>query len=77
MHDGIVYDPFHETRLKNKLKTFPFPEADPLWVPKLKNARDRARRFRNFTRRTLDELPEGEMKRLLSKVLVVFDDLPG
>jgi hypothetical protein len=75
MHDGAIYDPFHETRKKNA-HAFPAPRNDdPSWAPRIKEARRRANRFRNFTRRTVKELPGGELKALLSQVLEVFDEV--
>ena len=62
MHDGITYDPFHETRQKNK-HPFPYtPSDDPTWKPRLKDARRRAKRFHNFARKMVDELPADDTR---------------
>jgi transposase len=76
MHDEVIYDPFHETRKKNAhVSPAPLGE-DPSWTPRLKEARRRANRFRNFTRRALEGLPDGEMKDLFYRVIGIFDDMP-
>jgi hypothetical protein len=76
MHDDAIYDPFHELRQKSKQELSPVPGEDPSWKPRLKDARNRARRFRNFTMKMVNQLPPSDVKCLLSKVLTAFEELP-
>ena len=74
MHDGVIYDPHHETR-QGKSESLPGNMyQDGRWKAQLKDARRRANRFRNFTRRMLQDLPDGETRILFSRVMDVFNE---
>jgi hypothetical protein len=74
LHDNAIYDPFHDITKKNGGTLIPGQEHPSDRTFRLSEARKRANRFRKFTRRTLEELPPGEMKSMLSRVLKMLDD---
>ena len=77
LHDGVIYDPFHDTRQKNKEPFQVEHEPGDGWKLELKEARRRGKRFRNFARRAVEELPPGEMKTMLTHVLEIFKKMRG
>ncbi len=73
LHDNICYNQFHDTMKKNV--SIQLPDATP-GIEKafcLKEARKRANKFRKFTRQTVGDLPPGEMKSMLTRVLEILD----
>lgn len=73
LHDGATYDPLHDTKKKCiHVESGTTPMA-ATWQLKLKEARKRASKFKRFTEKTIVDLPPGEMKDALSKVLDVFN----
>lgn len=75
LHDKVNYEPLHDT-MKKLGRNIASNETgyDHQDAFKLKEARKRASRFRKFTRLTIDDLPNGETKDMLAKVLRIFDD---
>jgi hypothetical protein len=41
----------------------------------LKEAGKRARRFKNFVKRTIDDITPGDIQELYKRVIKIFDDL--
>nr|MDO8116718.1 transposase [Candidatus Sigynarchaeota archaeon] len=75
LHDKVNYQPLHDTMKKlGNAGTNGNPGPDRMNVFHLKEARKRANRFRKFTRLTINELPPGDMKHNLAKVLKILDD---
>jgi hypothetical protein len=73
LHDNVNYDPFHDITRKcgdSSLGDTP-PRSERDFC--LKRARMRAKRYRKSTRKTMNELPPGELKSTLSRVLELFD----
>jgi len=73
LHDNASYDPFHDTaRKRGEINPFN-PVTKKEQVFRLRAARMRAKMYRKFTRRTMEELPSGELKLMLSRVLEMLD----
>jgi hypothetical protein len=77
LHDGVIYDPFHGTRQMNKEPFRVGSETGDAWKLELKEAKRRGKRFRNFARRAVKELPPGEMRTMLTRVLEIFENTRG
>src|SRR5271157_196617 len=74
LHDGVIYDPFHASRYKTNEPFHVGYEPGEEWKLELKEARRRGNRFRNFARRAVKELPPGEMKTMLARILEIFEN---
>jgi len=75
LHDKVKYEPLHDTIRKIGHEMASNETRLSLQGDfKLKEARKRANRFRKFTRLTIDDLPNGETRDMLVKVLRIFDD---
>jgi len=73
LHDNVIYDPFHDIMNKNGNSPLSNPTSIDEKAFRLSEARKRANRFRKFTRQTLEDLPPGEMKSMLTRVLEILD----
>jgi transposase len=73
LHDNASYDPFHDTARKRGDMNPSIPLTEKEQTFRLRAARMRAKMYRKFTRRTFEELPQGELKTMLSRVLVMLD----
>ncbi len=72
LHDNAIYDPLYDTaRKRGNINPSNLPEKEQTF--RLHTARMRAKMFRKFTRRTMEELPQGELKSRLSRVLELLD----
>ncbi|MBN2153619.1 MAG: transposase [Candidatus Lokiarchaeota archaeon] len=75
LHDKVNYQPLHDTMKKlGKGETNDYASQDLVTTFRLKESRKRASRFRKFTRKTVVELPPGNMKNNLAKVLKILDE---
>jgi hypothetical protein len=74
LHDNAIYEPLHD--VKKKCGIFPSSNShsgnDTAF--RLSEARRRANMFRKFTRRTMEDLPPGEVKTMLTRVLGILDE---
>ncbi len=73
LHDGVSYDPLHETSSKAEKTMLGKKQTDFV----LKEARKRASRFQKFTRSIIEDLPEGPLKKTLVTVNEIFDRAKG
>jgi len=74
LHDNAIYEPLHDVMRKcgNSLSLNSPSGSDKAF--RLSEARRRANKFRKFTRRTMEDLPPGEMKTMLTRVLGILDE---
>jgi hypothetical protein len=77
LHDNVIYDPLHDVTRKCTNSTSPGISSGNDKTFRLSDARKRANRFRKFTRQNLDELPPGNMKATLTRILGILDDALG
>lgn len=73
LHENVIYDPLHDITKKNGNVHLPGTTLRNEKAFRLSEARKRANRFRKFTRQTVVDLPQGEMKSMLTRVLEILD----
>ena len=73
LHENVIYDPLHDIMKKNGNVHLPGATLRDEKAFRLSEARKRANRFRKFTRQTVVDLPQGEMKSMLTRVLEILD----
>lgn len=72
MHDGVLYDPVHEIRRKVGILDSEVSCDPKPWKAQFVDARKRAARFRNFTQRVVNDLPDGDLKVQFAQILDIF-----
>jgi len=73
LHDNVIYDPLHDVTKKNGFLPMYETVSGNEKAFRLSEARKRANRFRKFTRQSVKDLPPGEMKSMLTRVLEILD----
>jgi len=73
LHDNVIYEPLHDVTKKNGLFLMHGIASSDEKTYSLSEARRRANRFRKFTRQSVKDLPPGEMKSMLTRVLEILD----